>query len=77
LIRFRRNNSVLKSPACRNAVAAWYRVAKVSKWRSWLEVRRDFASADLVMNFQKQRMFVKGLMTHAEYDRQEWTKWNN
>ncbi len=27
------------------------------------------------VNFVKQRLFVKALLSHAEYDRKEWMKW--
>ncbi|MBI3693460.1 MAG: type II toxin-antitoxin system HigB family toxin [Acidobacteria bacterium] len=27
------------------------------------------------VNYRRQRIFVKELLTHAEYDREEWMKW--
>ena len=28
-------------------------------------------------NFRGQALFVKAVLTHAEYDRKEWMRWNN
>jgi len=29
----------------------------------------------VVAAFQTQRLYVKALLTHKEYDREEWKKW--
>jgi mRNA interferase HigB len=74
-------------------VPSWYRVARGSQWRSLLDVRVNFPSADLVgavlifniahnrlrliavVAWRSQRVYVKELLTHREYDRKEWMKW--
>ncbi len=73
----------------------WYKVVKKAQWRSFIEVRSTFGSADevkvssgknvIVFNiggntfrlicaahYDRKKIFVLRLMTHAEYSKNEW-----
>ena len=68
----------------------WYRIAKKAAWRSLMEVRQVFPSADAVeeftvfnikgnayrlvteINYQTGRIFLRHVLTHAEYSRGGW-----
>jgi mRNA interferase HigB len=68
----------------------WFRIAKKASWQNLADVRKTFASADLVnrwtvfnvkgnryrlsteINYRSQRVYVRHVLTHAEYDREEW-----
>jgi len=69
----------------------WFRIAKKASWQNLADVRKTFASADLVnrwtvfnvkgnryrrliteINYKSQRVYVRHVLTHAEYDREEW-----
>jgi mRNA interferase HigB len=70
----------------------WFRVAKKASWQSLTDVRKTFASADLVnrwtvfnikgkryrliteINYRFQRVYIRQVLTHAEYDREEWKR---
>lgn len=56
---------------------AWFYVARRARWLGTHGVRKDFASADQVgdVSYPGQRIYVKALLTHAEYDRRDWLKW--
>jgi mRNA interferase HigB len=71
-------------------------VAKSAVWKTLLEVRQSYASADGVpggdrvytvfniqgnsfrlvteINYQSQTIFVRHVLTHAEYDKGDWKK---
>lgn len=71
----------------------WYRIARSAEWTCLTDVRKAFASADLVgevlvfdidhnrfrlittVFFPTQEIYVKALLTHKEYDREDWKKW--
>jgi len=71
----------------------WYRTVRKANWKSLIEVREAFPSADKVgdklvfnighnlyrlivrVDFAKNVMFFRGLITHREYDREDWKKW--
>lgn len=68
----------------------WYRISKKAQWKSLMEVRRMFPSADAAekftvfnikgnayrliteINYTTGRIFLRHVLTHAEYDRQDW-----
>lgn len=68
----------------------WFRIAKRASWQNLTEVRKTFATADLVnqwtvfnikgnryrliteINYRFQRVYIRLVLTHAEYDREEW-----
>ena len=68
----------------------WFRIAKKASWQNLADVRKTFASADLVdrwtvfnikgnryrlitdVNYRFQRIYIRHVLTHAEYDREEW-----
>lgn len=68
----------------------WFRIAKRASWQSLTDVRKTFASADLVnrwtvfnvkgnryrliteINYRFQRVYIGHVLTHAEYDKEEW-----
>jgi len=68
----------------------WFRIAKRATWRTLGEVRKTFASADLVgkwtifnikgnryrliteINYRFQRIYVRHVLTHNEYDQEKW-----
>ncbi len=68
----------------------WFRIAKRASWQNLAEVRKTFASADVVnrwtifnikgnryrliaeINYKFQRVYIRHVLTHAEYDREEW-----
>ncbi len=77
-------------PGLEMALDVWYRVAKRARWSSLAEVRKVWASADVVgpftvfnikgnqyrliteINYRSGRVFVRQVLTHAEYDRGRW-----
>lgn len=75
----------LKHPDARPVLKRWYHQAKLGKWRTFVEVRQTFPSADYVKGFvifdigdyrliskidhEKQLVVVTELMTHHNYDR--------
>jgi mRNA interferase HigB len=68
----------------------WFRIAKRASWQNLADVRKTFASADLVnrstvfnikgnryrlitqINYKFQRVYIRHVLTHAEYDREVW-----
>jgi mRNA interferase HigB len=71
----------------------WFRIARKASWQNLADVRKTFASADLVnrwtgfnvkgtryrrlvteINYRSQRVYVRHVLTHAEYDREEWNQ---
>jgi mRNA interferase HigB len=71
---------------------AWYRISKKAAWKSLLDVRRVFPTADSVkgftvfnikgnayrliteINYRTGRVFLRHVLTHAEYSREGWKK---
>ncbi len=71
---------------------AWFRIAKKAQWRSLVDVRKTFSSADAVgkwtvfnikgnqyrliaeINYPSGRVYVRYVLTHAEYDRGGWNQ---
>lgn len=69
---------------------AWFRIARKASWRSLVDVRRTFSTADAVakwtvfnikgnqyrliveINYASGRIFIRHVLTHAEYDRGGW-----
>jgi mRNA interferase HigB len=72
---------------------AWWRAAKVTRWKHLAECRTSFMSADqvgrcllfdimgnnyrliTVVSWRNQRLYIKALLTHREYERNLWHKW--
>ncbi|MEW5979343.1 MAG: type II toxin-antitoxin system HigB family toxin [Acidobacteriota bacterium] len=70
------------------SLAAWVKITAKAKWESLTEVKKAFPSADLVgqcvvfniagnkyrliVRIQRQRVYIRHIMTHAEYDRGKW-----
>lgn len=70
----------------------WYRIAKKAEWKSLMDVRRTFPSADAVekftvfnikgnayrliteINYHTGRIFLRYVLTHAEYSRRGWKR---
>ena len=70
----------------------WYRVAKKAEWKSLMDVRRVFPTADGVqkftvfnskgnayrliteINYRTGRIFLRHVLTHAEYSKGVWKK---
>ena len=70
----------------------WFRIAKTAHWKSLLEVRQVFPSADQVEGYtvfnikgnayrlitkifyKYGRVYVRHVLTHAEYDKGDWKK---
>lgn len=79
-----------RHPGLETALDVWYRVAKRARWNSLADVRKVWASADVVgrftvfnvkgnqyrliteINYLTGRVFVRHVLTHAEYDRGRW-----
>jgi mRNA interferase HigB len=75
-----------------SALDVWFRVVKKASWQSLTDVRKTFASADLVnrwtvfnikgnryrliteINYRFQRVYIRHVLTHAEYDQEEWKR---
>ncbi len=70
----------------------WYRVAKKAEWKTLMDLRRVFPTADAVekftvfnikgnayrliteINYQTGRIFLRHVLTHAEYSKGGWKK---
>jgi mRNA interferase HigB len=68
----------------------WFRIVKKASWQNLTDVRKTFASADLVnrwtvfnikgnryrliaeINYRFQRVYIRHVLTHAEYDQEKW-----
>jgi mRNA interferase HigB len=71
-----------------DALMAWYRVAVKASWKSLEDIRRSFPSTDyfrgyyifdirgnryrLMVRLFRRRLYVKHVLTHAEYDKGQW-----
>jgi mRNA interferase HigB len=73
---------------------AWFKLARRGRFRNLVELKRTFASVDMVpvnerdfyvfniggnkyrlvtaTHFNTQRLFVRHILTHAEYDKERW-----
>ena len=76
----------------RDALIAWYDVAKRTSWSNLAEVRQSFRSADVVgrwtifnirgnhyrlitvIHYNRQKIFIRNVLTHSEYDRGDWKR---
>ncbi len=74
------------------ALDAWFRIAKKAPWQNLADVRRTFASADVVgnwtvfnikgnkyrliteINYRFGRIYIRQVLTHAEYDQEKWKR---
>ena len=81
-----------KHPQSEAELLAWHKAARSADWRSLMDVRASFASADLVgrvlifnirnndlrlitvASWRSQRIYLKALLTHKQYDKREWEK---
>jgi mRNA interferase HigB len=54
-------------PECSRALDFWYRLMKRGTYRNFAELKSVFGSVDKV-----GKVFVRYVLTHAEYDRGEW-----
>lgn len=84
-----------KTPAdAASPLRAWFKLARRGRFRNLTELKRTFASADMVplkgrdfyvfniggnkyrliaaIHFNTQRLFVRHILTHAEYDTERW-----
>jgi mRNA interferase HigB len=70
----------------------WFRITKRASWQNLSDVRKTFASTDLVqqwtvfnikgnryrliaeINYRFQRVYIRHVLTHAEYSREEWKR---
>ena len=64
----------------------WFRIAKRAKWTCLNDVRKTFRDTDEVdgktvfnnfrlitgINYLSQMIFIKEVLTHAEYDKEGW-----
>jgi mRNA interferase HigB len=66
----------------------WFRIAKKATWTSLSDIRKTFSSADAIgkwtvfkgnqyrliteMNYTGGRIYIRHVLTHAEYDRGGW-----
>ena len=75
---------------------AWFKLARIGRFRNLAELKRTFASVDMVrikagdfyvfniggnkyrliaaIHFNAQRLFVRHILTHAEYDTERWKR---
>lgn len=75
---------------------AWFKLARIGRFRNLAELKRTFASVDMVrtkaggfyvfniggnkyrliaaVHFNTQRLFVRHVLTHAEYDTERWKR---
>ena len=74
------------------AIGEWYKVARSAAWRTLVDVKKTYPSADFVapytvfnikgnayrlivkIEYRWQIIFVKHLLTHAVYDKEDWKK---
>jgi mRNA interferase HigB len=68
----------------------WYRIARRLRWTSLVDVRKTYPHADMVGEFtifnirgnkyrlatyiNYRRIYVRHVMTHEEYSREDWKK---
>jgi mRNA interferase HigB len=75
---------------------AWFKLARNGRFRNLAELKRTFASVDMVpvsgrafyvfniggnkyrlaaaIHFNTQRLFVRDILTHADYDTERWKR---
>ena len=75
-------------PESKTALEEWFRKVSQLAVASFPELRRTFRSADYVdgytlfdvdriatvIHYDKQRLYVRQVMTHSEYDRNDWRR---
>jgi len=80
-----------KHPAARTPLEAWHRIVKASGFKTLVEVKRSFNTADYVppmwtvfdvggnnyrvitvIHYNRQKIYIRYVFTHSEYDR--WNK---
>jgi len=82
LIPYTGHPAVLTMPALPSPAVAWgCRRCAVRFWQGWPVVDFQYPGqpvpADRAGKFSGEALFVKAILTHKEYDRGEWHKWNN
>ena len=75
--RKRLNDFSSKYPETQNALARWYEIAKENNFISFDNLRQFFPSADrvgklTVFNIGGNKIFIRAVLTHQEYDRGNW-----
>ena len=87
---------VRKHVAAATSLRAWLKLARHGSFQNLAELKRTFASVDLVpvkgcdfyvfniggnkyrliaaIHFNSQRLFVRHILTHSEYDTERWKK---
>lgn len=74
-----------KHPDAEEPLRAWLKITEKSEWKNLADVRLTFNSADVVghltvfnikgntaIHYNRQKVFVRHVLTHAEYDRENW-----
>ena len=79
-------------PNAQTSLKLWYKLTNTAGWRSFVELRGTFSSADQVeklvvfniggnkyrliafIDYRYQKVFVRHILTHAEYDKNNWKK---
>jgi mRNA interferase HigB len=75
-----------EDPSASDAFAKWYDLVRNNRFANFSAVRRTFPSADLVgdlvvsnvrgnryrLVYEKGRVYIRRVLTHAEYDRGDW-----
>jgi mRNA interferase HigB len=81
-----------KRPDAEAGLRHWIRAVEAAEWKSFVDVRRLFGSADqvgrfvvfdiagnkyrliVVIHYDRQRCYVRHILTHREYDLGKWKK---
>lgn len=84
--------AVKADPTLEGPLAQWHKIASHAEWKSLVEVRQTYPSADFVdpytvfnikgnayrlivkIEYKWQIIFVKHLLSHADYDKGGWKK---
>lgn len=78
-----------RHPDLEGPLQTWYLIAKKAEWHSLEDIRRTYRSADrvgdcyvfnikgnsyrLIVKIRGQRIYIKHVLTHAEYSKGNWT----
>lgn len=90
ITRKRLNEFADRHPYAESSLQQWYSLIKSGTFRSFVELRAVFPSADQVgkltvfniggntarliaaIHYNRQRIYIRAILTHAEYDAGNW-----
>jgi len=54
---------------CKQQLKYWFRETEKANWKNMNELKKDFSSASILLNFEYQICYIRFIGTHADYDK--------